>query len=180
MTTWGDYVSANREAMSSVSTDRLDELLQTLEDVRAKKGSVWVLGNGGSASLASHAVADFSKTASSTGGKPLKTFAPSEMVSLQSAYSNDVSFEAGFSATLDMYLQPKDVVLIFSVSGKSPNLLQAMASAKRIGSRVAGVVGQSGEHLRSQADVLLVLESLDYQIVENVQLAIMHWITKKL
>jgi D-sedoheptulose 7-phosphate isomerase len=79
-----------------------------------------------------------------------------------------------------MYLQPKDVVLIFSVSGKSPNLLQAMASAKRIGSRVAGVVGQSGEHLRSQADVLLVLESLDYQIVENVQLAIMHWITKKL
>jgi phosphoheptose isomerase len=102
------------------------------------------------------------------------------MVSLQSAFSNDVSFEAGFSATLDMYLEPKDVVLIFSVSGKSPNIIQAIASARRLGSRVTGVVGRSGEHLRSQADVLIVLESLDYQIVENVQLAIMHWLTKKL
>ena len=180
MKTWNDYMSANHEVMRSVSPDELGQLLRTLEEVRAREGSLWVLGNGGSASLASHAVADFSKTASSIGGKPLKTFAPSEMVALQSAFSNDLSFEEAFSTTFEMYLQPIDGVLIFSVSGKSPNIIQAIASAKSLGSSITGVVGKSGEHLRSEADALIVLETLDYQIVENVQVSIMHWLTKNL
>ena len=177
---WDAYVSANNAAMAALSTTSLFQIRDLLRDTRAKSGTLWVLGNGGSASLASHSVADFSKTAQGLGSNPLRTLAPSEMVALQSAFSNDTSFEHGLASTLDMYLEVDDAILVFSVSGKSPNLLNAIESAKSLGVAIAAVVGEAAQNLESECDAILSIASGDYQIVENVQLAVMHWLTKNL
>ena len=177
---WDSYVSANNAAMAALGKTELLQILDLLRDTRAKSGTLWVLGNGGSASLASHSVADFSKTAQGLGSNPLRTLAPSEMVALQSAFSNDTSFEYGLASTLDMYLGPDDSILVFSVSGKSPNLLNAIKLAKSKGVGIAAVVGKAAQNLESECDVVLSIASGDYQIVENVQLAVMHWLTKNL
>jgi D-sedoheptulose 7-phosphate isomerase len=106
--------------------------------------------------------------------------APSEMTALQTAYSNDESFSSGFASTLADFGATKDVVWLISVSGKSPNLIAAFNQAKDSGMKVLSTVGKSGFKLAAESDVGIVVESDDYQVVENVQLVLMHWLTKLL
>lgn len=180
MSAWQNYVSENARVLSLVDEGILQEMAMTFKKVGTSGGTIWVLGNGGSASLASHAVADFSKTVQGLGGSPVKTLAPSEMVSLQTAYSNDTNFTEGFASTLKTYGSSLDAVLVISVSGRSPNLLNALDAAKSMGMRTTAWVGTRGAGLSDSVDHLVVFDSDDYQIVENAQVSLMHWITKEL
>ena len=177
---WQEYLASNEAVMASIDPEKVADFFHALLNVRAQSGTVWVLGNGGSASAASHAVADFGKTSKSQGAKPLFTIAPSEMVSMQTAYSNDVSFEQGFAATLRDFAKPQDAIWIISVSGKSPNLIAAAEVAKELNLQVLSTVGSSGSALAQQSTVGLVIPSSDYQIVENGHVILMHWFTKLL
>ncbi len=179
-TSWEKYLIENGRALSGIAHLELDKLLQVLVSVRKSNGCVWILGNGGSASLAAHAVADFSKTARSMGGSPVRTLAPSEMTALQSAYSNDESFEMGFARTLETYLDSKDAIIVISVSGRSPNLLRAIDVAKAKSATICAIVGARGIELRDHCQSFVLIESDDYQVVENTQLSIVHWLTKNL
>ena len=177
---WRDYLAANSEVMASIDSEKVEDFFQALLTVRAQGGTVWVLGNGGSASAASHAVADFGKTSKSHGAKPLFTIAPSEMVSMQTAYSNDVSFEQGFAATLRDFAKPQDAIWIISVSGKSPNLIASAGVAEELNLQILSTVGSSGSALAERSTVGIVIPSADYQIVENGHIILMHWFTKLL
>jgi phosphoheptose isomerase len=180
MNAWQNYVAENSRVLNLVDEDILGAMVITFKDVGSAGGTLWVLGNGGSASLASHAVADFSKTVQGLGGLPLKTLAPSELVSLQTAYSNDTSFAVGFASTLRTYGSKLDAVLIISVSGRSPNLVNAVEVAKSMGMSTCAWVGTRGAGLAGSVDHIVVFDSDDYQIVENAQVSLMHWITKAL
>ncbi len=177
---WSDYLSANAEVMELIDPQLVDAFFQEIDRVRNAGGSVWVLGNGGSASAASHAVADFGKTSKSAGARPVFTVAPSEMVSMQTAYANDVSFEQGFALTLRDFAKAGDAVWVISVSGKSPNLLAAAQVADEMNLTLLSTVGSSGEALAKRSKVGLVIPSSDYQIVENGHVILMHWFTKLL
>lgn len=180
MSDWKSYVAENARVLSLVDERILQATAATFKRVGTSGGTIWVLGNGGSASLASHAVADFSKTVQGLGGLPVKTLAPSEMVSLQTAYSNDTSFAEGFASTLKTYGDSLDAVLVISVSGRSPNLLNSLEMANSMGMRTAAWVGTRGSGLEGKVEHLVVFDSDDYQIVENAQVSLMHWITKEL
>jgi D-sedoheptulose 7-phosphate isomerase len=177
---WDEYVNANMKVLQQVDESDIADLLSFLEGIRKVGGTLWILGNGGNASLASHASADFSKTVNGLGGLPLKSVALSDLVALQTAFSNDESFEDGFGRSLRLLAKPEDGVLLFSVSGTSPNLLAAVKTAKELGLRVGAVVGSGGANPSQKPDCLLVLASSDYQVVENAQVSIMHWLTKRL
>lgn len=180
MKDWLDYVSENDAALHSIEEKLVSDFFQVLKSTRSLGGKVWVLGNGGSASTASHAVVDFCKTSKSSGAQPLMTIAPSEMMALQTAYSNDVSFETGMASTIADFGSEKDAVWIISVSGKSPNLIAAFDEARRIGMQILSTVGLTGRDLAAQSDVGIVIDSADYQVVENVHLILLHWFTKLL
>lgn len=180
MSTWKSYVTSNFEAMEAIDETLISNFFGVLDEVRRDGGKVWVLGNGGSASLASHAVGDFCKTSKSAGAKPLFTIAPSEMTALQTAYANDESYSTAYSSTLSDFGGPNDAVWIISVSGKSPNLIAAYEMARKKRMRVISTVGRPGFSLASDCDVGIVVQSDDYQIVENVQVTLMHWFTKLL
>ena len=79
--------------------------------------------------------------------RPLNAFALSEMVALQTAYSNDVSFEEGFASTLRDFSEEGDAIWIISVSGSSPNLLRAVEQARRNDVTILSVVGRRGYSL---------------------------------
>lgn len=155
-------------------------MLGLLQKARAHNLKIWVLGNGGSASTASHAIADFSKTSKQFGAPPLLAFAPSEMVALQTAYANDDSFLSATAQTLADYGSEGDVVWIISVSGTSPNLLQAESVAREKGMSVCVTVGLRGSEISKRSDAGIIVASDDYQVVENVHLCILHFLVKKL
>jgi phosphoheptose isomerase len=178
--TWTEYLDANDSVMRRINPIDLQSFIEILKRVRKSGGKVWVLGNGGSASLASHAVVDFGKTVKQVGAKPIFTLASSEFVSMQTAYSNDISFERGFASMIIDFGSKDDAVWIVSVSGSSPNLLLASQAAKDKGMAVLSTVGKKGGGLARASDVGIIIDSADYQVVENAHLVLMHWFTKEL
>jgi len=177
---WIEYLQLNNEALGSIPIEVVEEFTEKLIQVRDIGGKVWVLGNGGSASTASHAVGDFGKTSKLNGARPLFSIAPSEMTALQTAYANDESFESAMSSTLRDFLAKDDAVWVISVSGRSPNLIAALDVAKEIGALTLATVGSRGAVMADSVDVGVCINSDDYQVVENAQLILMHWFTKSL
>lgn len=175
---WEEYQDENCHAIRNLDKEKISDFVDVLIRVREDNGTVWVLGNGGSASTASHAVGDFTKTSKALGAKALMTIAPSEMTSLQSAYANDESFERAFANTIRDFCREKDAVWFISVSGQSPNLIEAHRVAKEKGINTLSIVGSQGLEFADACDVGIVISSEDYQIVENAQVALMHYFTK--
>jgi len=173
-----DYVELNRLALGQIEQKNIDRFAEGLSRVRARNGTLWVAGNGGSAASASHAVADFGKTVTGNGSPSLRTIALSELVGMQTAFANDESFKDAFALTLDLYAEERDALLILSVSGLSPNLLAASQSAFRRNIDVFAIVGIRGKELAENSHYSVVIDSDDYQIVENAQMSLIHWFVK--
>lgn len=178
MTSFSSYIKDTISTLEQLEDDELDRLRDGLRSVHERGGILWVAGNGGSASTASHFVADLSKTLKGFTGKSVRTIALHEMVSLQTAYSNDVNFESGFSSTLKDYAKSGDGLLILSVSGTSPNLVRAKDQADEVGIETFAIVGAKGQHLANNCHAGVVVRSEDFQVVENIHVAIMHWFAR--
>jgi D-sedoheptulose 7-phosphate isomerase len=174
------YIQEQNKLLACLPIEKINTFIQFFQDVRESGQTLWILGNGGSAATASHLVTDFSKGASENGMKPLKALAPSEFVSLQTAISNDIDFAQVYSKTLGLFAEAGDAILILSVSGRSPNLVHAAEFARRAQINVLSVVGERGTTLQDLSDICIMIPSNDYQIVENIQLTLGHWIMKQL
>ena len=174
------YVSENVDILNKIDETQISDMTESFQEIRRHGRFLWIIGNGGAASTASHLVTDFSKGASESGGKPLRSVAITEMTALTTATANDLSFEDIFSNSLNLYASTGDAVLMLSVSGTSPNLVKAHEKAKELGLKTFAIVGERGIDLASKCDVAIVLKSNDYQAVENIHLMIGHWIMKQL
>lgn len=177
---FADYVNSHYLALESVDESTLSGFKEAFSELRESGATLWVAGNGGSSATASHAVADLTKTITQMGGRGIKSISLSEMVSLQTAFANDNSFVDAMYDSLHIMGSKDDTLLIFSVSGRSPNLIRAATAAKEIGMRVLSIVGALGDPLVELSDVSLKLKSQDYQVVENVHLMLVHWWVKTL
>lgn len=142
----------------SVDISKIEEMIDVLVQVRNSDGRLFILGVGGSAGNASHAVNDFRKL---TG---IEAYAPTDNVSELTARTNDEGFETIFSGFLaTSKLNKNDCLLILSVGGGdiergiSRNLCDAIDFAKTKGSKVIGIVGREGGHTHKNADVCLVI-----------------------
>ena len=142
----------------SVDISKIEEMIDVLVQVRNSDGRLCILGVGGSAGNASHAVKDFRKL---TG---IEAYAPTDNVSELTARTNDEGFQTIFSGFLaTSKLNKNDCLLILSVGGGdiergiSRKLCDAIDFAKTKGSKVIGIVGREGGHTHKNADVCLVI-----------------------
>jgi D-sedoheptulose 7-phosphate isomerase len=172
------YLELQNTALNSVDPKHLADFIEGIRRIRANDGFIWVAGNGGACSTASHTAGDFNKTTKSFGNRPVKTIAISEMSALTTAFSNDIDFKESISGPLDILAGPNDGLLLLSVSGTSPNIVRALevAAARKI--TTFAIVGEKGREVAAKATHAIILESADYQIVENAQMTLIHWITK--
>lgn len=175
-----NYLDSQNRANSSLPASELERLLIRLREARNAGATVWIAGNGGSAATASHAVADFVKTSNQMGRAPVKSLALHESVSLVTAISNDIEFRETFSKSLEWLSKPGDLYLAISVSGTSPNLVAGKSMADHLGLDSACIFGKKGEDSSKDYAHAIVIESDDYQIVENTHMFIIHWLVKEL
>ena len=173
-----DYVLKQQSVIDNLSNPEIIAFLEGLHAIRSAGATLWIAGNGGSASTGSHAVVDFVKTAQSHSRSFLRAQNLPDAVALTTAFSNDISFESSLGNSLKSLAIPGDSLLILSVSGTSPNLIYAFEIAKEIGLKTFCILGKKGIDLAEKSDYSIVIESEDYQIVENVQLMLIHWFTK--
>ncbi len=172
------YMSAAAALADAVAPARLDAMARGLARVRARGGRLFILGVGGGAGHASHAVNDFRKLCL------IESYAPTDNVSELTARTNDEGWETSFSAWLTISrMCARDALLVFSVGGGSRahgvsvNLVRAMEGAHRAGAAIYGVVGAPGGTLAELADIAILIEppaALRTPLVESFQAVIWH------
>ena len=150
------------EVVSKLDADLCEKAVKLLAAVRARGGRLFILGIGGSAANASHAVNDFRKIAD------MECYAPTDNVSELTARTNDEGWSSVFAEWLKgSRLSEKDAVLVLSVGGGnaeknvSANLVAALQLAKERGSAVLGIVGRDGGYTREVADVAVVIPAVN-------------------
>src|SRR4051795_9514912 len=126
MNQWiSDYIKAQQAALDSVPVDAVAGLITRLKEALKNDRQVFVFGNGGSASNASHFVTDLGKGASDKVGKRFRVLSLNDNVSWMTALANDYSYEDVFLRQLQNFARRGDVLIAASVSGSSPNLVKA-------------------------------------------------------
>jgi D-sedoheptulose 7-phosphate isomerase len=172
------YLTAGADLARAIDPARLDAMARGLAQVRERGGRLFILGVGGGAGHASHAVNDFRKLCL------IESYAPTDNVSELTARTNDDGWETSFSAWLEIsHLDARDALLVFSVGGGSRergvsvNLVNAIEAAREAGASIYGVVGAPGGTLARLADVAILLEpppQLRTPLVESLQAVVWH------
>jgi D-sedoheptulose 7-phosphate isomerase len=172
------YLAAAADLARAIDPERIDAMASGLAAVRERGGRLFVLGVGGGAGHASHAVNDFRKLCG------IETYTPTDNVSELTARTNDDGWETSFSAWLEVSrVNGRDALLVFSVGGGSRehnvsiNLVRAMEAAREAGAAIYGVVGAPGGTLAELADVAILLDpppQLRTPLVESFQAVVWH------
>jgi D-sedoheptulose 7-phosphate isomerase len=154
----------------------IEKIIEKLISARDNGNMIFIMGNGGSGSTASHFVSDLLKTAITKDTKRFKAISLVDNIPVNLAWSNDVSFDTIFSEQLHNFLKKDDVVICFSGSGNSQNIINAVKYGKECGSTCLGITGMSGGKLSDLADISLIVPSQDMLLIESTHLLICHCI----
>lgn len=170
---WMEDCSA---AVQAIDCDAVARAVGAIRDVRAAGKTIFVAGNGGSAFTASHLALDLQK-AVRPDGRGTRAIALSDSVGLITAWANDVAFDRVFAEQLSVLAGHGDALVIFSVSGSSPNLVAVLEMARERGVVSVGILGGDGGRARALVDHAVLVPSADYGWVETAHLLLEHVIS---
>ncbi|HEX9912323.1 MAG TPA: SIS domain-containing protein [candidate division Zixibacteria bacterium] len=180
------YLEDMKEVVDKLAVDKIDRIIELLFSAWEEGRTIFVMGNGGSASTATHFACDLSKCTIVDGKKRFKVICLNDNIPLMSALINDNGFDNLFSEQLKNLIQEKDFLVMFSVhggSGKdkaglwSQNLLKAMLLAKEeYQATLIGFSGFNGGAMKEVADECLVIPANSTPQVESFHLAMEHLI----
>ena len=164
------------QAIESVDLGMVSEAIGILSRARAEGRAIFVCGNGGSASMASHFATDLVKGASFGRDTRFRVMALTDSLPTITAYSNDVSYECVFVEQLKNFAQPGDVVVAVSSSGNSPNVLRAIEYGNTIGCRTIGLSGRDGGKLGPLAQLNIQVSHPHTGRIEDLHMIVLHMI----
>ncbi len=160
------YLSEAAEILSQIDVAAIDRVIGKLQDVGRQGGRLFILGVGGSAANASHAVNDFRKICG------IEAYCPTDNVSELTARTNDEGWETVFAQWLHgSRLNARDLVMVLSVGGGdldrniSPNLVRALQYAKEVHATVVGIVGRDGGYTARVADACVIVPTVNNQTI---------------
>jgi len=170
------YADNLSSLLKSIDKKAVSEIVKAFEKTSEKGSRIYVKGNGGSCSTASHWANDFAI------GLKRRNIANFDMVSLGdnsavcSAIANDIGYENIYCEQLRNVLKPADVLLAISCSGNSPNIVKAVKYAKEVGATVVGCTGFDGGELMKDSDIVFHIqtEKGEYGLVEDMHLILDH------
>lgn len=169
-----EYISQVQKAMDSVDQAAIQSLIELLKTARNEQKTIFVMGNGGSASTASHWVNDLVKGASYEKEQRFRVICLNDSISTLTAYSNDVSYEEALVQPLMNFLSPGDVVMAISGSGNSKNVIRAIEFAKKNGNVTVGLTGRDGGELGRIVDLEINVSDAHMGRIEDVHMMITH------
>ncbi len=174
------YLNGMVDAIRGADDNQLAACFDALWMAWEEDRTVFIIGNGGSASTASHMAMDLSKQSHVPGLKPLRAHALTDNVEALTAIANDFGYENVFAAQLRTHARPSDLLIVISCSGNSRNLIEAIDVAKRVGLTTIAFGGLDGGRTRSLCDLYVHVPSSDYGHVETAHLLFEHLLTKLL
>jgi D-sedoheptulose 7-phosphate isomerase len=162
------------EVAAAVDLDALEAAANALLECQARGRTVFAVGNGGSASTASHFACDLAKGTRGAGPPTFRVVALTDNLAVITAWANDCGYERVFAEQLASLARPGDVLVAISTSGNSPNVLFAAAEARSLGVSSIALVGRNGGRLARLADIAVTVPSDRIEIVEDAHLIVAH------
>jgi D-sedoheptulose 7-phosphate isomerase len=173
-----EHISDVATVLQTVRTDSVHAAMSEILRAYRLRRSVYVLGNGGSATTASHFACDLCKATIVDATPRLRVISLVDNTALLTAWANDTTYDRIFAEQLVNLVVAGDLVVAFSVSGRSPNVLAAMAVAREREARTVAFLGlQLPASLQHRVDVAVHVASDDFRVVEDCHLALAHAIT---
>jgi len=152
-----EYLDEFLRLLEGVAVEDIERFVDHLRVARDAEGTVYVAGNGGSASTASHWANDLGKATKASSRAFMRVMCMSDNVSWLTALANDEGYDRVFSGQLENFAGPGDVLVVLSASGNSPNLIEAVQLAKRRGVLTTALLGFDGGMLKELVDEYLWL-----------------------
>jgi D-sedoheptulose 7-phosphate isomerase len=169
-----DYWQRMSSVMEHIDWAPVSVLGRELLDCWKTGRQVFMAGNGGSAGNTVHLANDFLYAMSKRPGSGLRVHALSANSAVLTCLANDEGYDQIYSLQLGVLARPGDVLIVYSGSGNSPNILRALEEARRIGMKSFAVLGYSGGKAKALTDVPIHIEVDDMQIAEDTQLILGH------
>lgn len=180
MTNLQKYICELQQTMDYLPESLISETIELLQEARLEQRQVFVMGNGGSASTATHFACDLQKNTRCEGLPDLRAISLTDNFALISALANDEGYDMVFSQQLASLIHPRDIVIAISASGNSANVVKAIELAKSHGAITIGFTGFDGGRLGALVDIHIHIPSDIIQHVEDIHLMLSHLICKTL
>jgi D-sedoheptulose 7-phosphate isomerase len=180
LTLLASHVDSVGDALNKIDLVEVERVVQVFREARDRRATIYIAGNGGSASTASHWVNDLGKATKRSGRAPIKVLSLSDNTSWFSALGNDEGYDRVFAGQLENFANPGDVLVCISASGNSPNLVKAVELATRRNLTTVGLLGFDGGALKGMVDEAVVVDTPKgaYELVEDIHSIITHAITR--
>jgi D-sedoheptulose 7-phosphate isomerase len=176
MTFTESYRSDLIQAVNQIDLEKVNQAIEWFKQARAEGRTIFVCGNGGSASTASHFACDIVKGASYNRDARFRIMALTDSLPTMTAYSNDVSYECVFCEQLKNFAQPGDLAMAISGSGNSPNVLRAVDYANSLGCKTIGLTGRDGGKLGPMAKLNIQVPVPHMGRIEDAHMIVCHMI----
>jgi len=174
------YLDELRHTLGRLDGTHIDAYADLLYQAWKRNSSAYVFGNGGSASCASHHVADYVKTAQVDGQRRLRAFSLADNKEMLTAIGNDIDYDSIFIHPLETYAEPGDVAIGISCSGNSTNVVNAFRWAKANDMHLVAITGFDGGEIGRIADIHINIPNDNYGIIEDLQLSVGHMVSQRL
>ena len=175
-----NYISTLQLTMDQLPRQSIADAIDLLQQARIKGSQVFILGNGGSASTASHFACDLAKNTRQEGLPHFRVIGLTDNMAMFSALANDEGYENVFSEQLASLVRPGDIVIAISASGNSKNVINAAEMAHRNEATVIGFTGFDGGRLGQLANINIHVNSNTIEHVEDIHLMLEHLIVSSI
>jgi D-sedoheptulose 7-phosphate isomerase len=172
-----NYLKDLSKILENLPIEPLEEILALLKKARLEGRTIFVFGNGGSASTASHMVCDLAKNTRQSELPGVRVIGLNDNIPTMTAYANDEGYDRIFSEPLRALVRKGDLVIALSGSGNSPNVLEGLRTAREAGALTIGLTGFEGGNLIDLVDICLVVPSNSMERIEDLHLIINHMLT---
>ncbi len=149
------YLAYLSHLMAQLKVETIAQIIEAFVRAAERGNTIYFIGNGGSAATASHFASDMRLNTRAPGLKPLKAISLVDNVAITTALANDNGYANVFVQQLEDVLHPGDILMALSVSGNSPNVIEAVRYAKEVGSLTIGCTGFDGGKLQTMVDISL-------------------------
>ena len=173
-----EYYEREIRVIKNLNLDEINEAMNAILNTYNNGGTIYVCGNGGSASTASHMQNDFNKGISEYTDNKFRFYCLNDNVATLMAIANDIGYEEVFRFQLLNKITSNDLFIGISGSGNSKNVVNAGEYAKECGAKVIGITGYKGGKLKDLADYRMHVDECDMQIDEDIHMTFDHMIMK--
>jgi D-sedoheptulose 7-phosphate isomerase len=171
-----EYKKSTIEAVDQIDLEKVTQAIEWFREARDSARRIFVCGNGGSASTASHFACDMVKGASFDRPTRFRILALTDSLPTITAYANDVSYDIVFAEQLRNFAEPGDLFMAISGSGNSPNVLRAIEYANEVGCRTIALTGRDGGKLGPLAQLNIQVAGPHMGRIEEAHMVVCHMI----